>query len=290
MAQRGSYLNEDRREVIDNLARESTDRVIAETNARYNADAFNAALGQANTDRSRMLQGSNQLMNLADARQRLGSTDVGNLLNAGQMQQGLDQTNLDVAYDDFLRQFGYPQEMSQFLMSFLTGVPYSQTQTTTSPVAQSNPLSAIPWHCEPCRRLRRRRLRLLGGIVMPPNILQPQSQRNVPRGAPTGYEGFSEEEVRRMANEGNQMAAVELTRRGADEPIHAGDVAIGDRDSGVAEAAKNTFANAFQYAGQNLDPGSRGGAPSPIGDAGARLSSTRSYCPTDAAAYSGQLG
>ncbi len=287
MVSRGSYLNEDRREVIDNLARESRDRVIAEMVARTNADAFTSALGQANLDRTRsfeasgqyrglagdqagrnfqslatsmgiregdlgrvlqsaqefrglagdqaqrninslatslgvrsedltrlisaaqeyqdianaegdrnvqalaaslgvrsedlnrMLQAGGQFTNLAqlgaqigsgglDAAlgtreqdlqrllsasggfsqlagqaQNLGYTDVATMLGIGGQQQGQTQNEMSLAYDEFLRQFYYPQEQLNWLQGMLQGMPYGQTTTSQQPVAESNPLGGL---------------------------------------------------------------------------------------------------------------------------------------------------
>ncbi len=212
MVARGSYLNEDRREVIDNLSRESRDRVIGEMMASTNADAFNTALGAAQGDRarslstapqyrglasdasgrsiqalatsmgvraedlSRMLQAGGQFGNLAqlgaqigsgglDAAlgtrsddlsrllsasggfaqlapqaQQMGYADVAAMLGIGGQQQGQTQSEMDLAYNEFLRQFYYPQEQTNWLLGMLSGTPYGQTTTTQQPVAQSNAL------------------------------------------------------------------------------------------------------------------------------------------------------
>lgn len=54
------------------------------------------------------------------------------LQGAGATQRGLAQQNLDVAYQDFLAQRGYPVEQLRILQSGLTGLPNVQSATTTS--------------------------------------------------------------------------------------------------------------------------------------------------------------
>ncbi len=215
MVARGSYLNEDRREAIDNLSRESRDRVIGEMTARTNADAYSQALGQANLDRSRSFQASDQYRGLAgdqagrnfqslatsmgvrsddlsrmlaaggqfgnlaqlgvqvgsgglDAAlgtrsddlnrllsasggfaqlapqaQQLGYTDVATMLGLGGQQQGQTQNEMDLAYNEFLRQFYYPEEQINWLTSILGGVPYGQTTMGQQPVGSSNTAGGI---------------------------------------------------------------------------------------------------------------------------------------------------
>ena len=286
MVARGSYLNEDRREVIDNLSRESRDRVIGEMVARTNADAFNTALGQANLDRSRSFQASDQYRGLASDQagrnfqslatsmgiregdlgrilataqefrglagdqaqrnvqslatslgvrsedltrlisaaqeyqdiadsesgrnvqalatslgvrsedlsrmlsasgqfgnlaqlgaqigsggldaalgtrsddlsrllsasggfaqlapqaQQLGYADVSSMLGIGAQQQGQTQSEQDLAYNEFLRQFYFPQEQMNWLIGALQGTPYGQTTTGQQPVGSSNELGS----------------------------------------------------------------------------------------------------------------------------------------------------
>jgi len=57
------------------------------------------------------------------------------LMGAGQAQRQMAQQNLDLAYQDFLAQRGYPREQLQILQSGISGTPAltSTTQTTTAP-------------------------------------------------------------------------------------------------------------------------------------------------------------
>jgi hypothetical protein len=139
MVGRGSYLNEDRREVIDNLARESRDRVIAETVARLKSDAFSGALGQANTERGRTLAASQMFGQLAPLRSALGGADAEALGTSGAVQQIQDQMGRNLTYDEFTGEFSYPQEQIDWLMSLLRGTPYETSTTGTTPVATGNP-------------------------------------------------------------------------------------------------------------------------------------------------------
>jgi hypothetical protein len=59
---------------------------------------------------------------LAQTAQQLGLTGVGALQQAGGMQQGQTQRNLDLAAADFERQFAYPQEQVKGMIGALQGV------------------------------------------------------------------------------------------------------------------------------------------------------------------------
>lgn len=71
---------------------------------------------------------SNQMISQEQARQQM-------LAGAGQAQRQMAQQNLDLAYQDFLAQRGYPVEQLKILQSGIAGVPAttSTTATTTTP-------------------------------------------------------------------------------------------------------------------------------------------------------------
>lgn len=52
------------------------------------------------------------------------------MLGIGSLLQGQTQSNLDLAYGDFLRQQQNPQQQLGFLSNIIRGVPYSQTTTS----------------------------------------------------------------------------------------------------------------------------------------------------------------
>jgi len=73
-------------------------------------------------DLSRQLAGAGQLGELGAQAQNLGLTGAGALQQVGATQQGQAQKNLDVAYSDFLRQQGYPQEQISAMLQTFGGV------------------------------------------------------------------------------------------------------------------------------------------------------------------------
>jgi hypothetical protein len=68
---------------------------------------------------------SNQMISQEQARQQM-------LAGAGQAQRQMAQQNLDLAYQDFLAQRGYPVEQLKILQSGIAGVPATTSSSTTS--------------------------------------------------------------------------------------------------------------------------------------------------------------
>jgi hypothetical protein len=63
--------------------------------------------------------------------QRLGLTGAGAITEVGAKERAMQQANLDLAYQDFLRQEGYPKEQVQFLANVLSGVQIPKTEIST---------------------------------------------------------------------------------------------------------------------------------------------------------------
>jgi hypothetical protein len=73
---------------------------------------------------------------LGESAQTLGLTGAQAVTGVGAKERAMQQANLDLAYQDFLRQEGYPKEQIQFLSNVLKGVELPQTtitQSTTTP-------------------------------------------------------------------------------------------------------------------------------------------------------------
>jgi hypothetical protein len=78
--------------------------------------------GLATQDIGQRLAGGQQLAGLGGMAQQLGLTGAGAVGQVGQQQQSQAQRNLDVAYEDFLRQQGYPQEQINAMLQTFQGV------------------------------------------------------------------------------------------------------------------------------------------------------------------------
>lgn len=91
----------------------------------------------AETQQGQQLAASGALSNLGAQAQNLGLTGAGALGGVGALEQQQGQKNLDVAYGDFLRQQGYPQEqidnMLKTFQGVTAGVPTASTEYGISP-------------------------------------------------------------------------------------------------------------------------------------------------------------
>lgn len=83
------------------------------------------------------------LASLAQQQQNLGLTGAGALAAAGQTQQTQEQRNLDLAYEDFLKQQGYPQAQISSGIETLKGVaqavPWAESKQGTEGTGDFTP-------------------------------------------------------------------------------------------------------------------------------------------------------
>ena len=110
---------------------------LAGTDLARMAGLAGTAGNLAQTQQEQQLAASGALSNLGARAQDLGLAGAGALAGVGAQEQQLGQKNLDVAYGDFLRQQGYPQEQISNMMNafkgVVTGVPQAETSYGISP-------------------------------------------------------------------------------------------------------------------------------------------------------------
>jgi hypothetical protein len=110
---------------------------LAGTDLSRMAGLAGTAGNLANVQQGQQLAASGALSGLAGQAQGLGLTGAGALGSVGAQQQQQGQRSLDVAYQDFLRQEGYPQEqIDKMLGTFkgvATGIPSATTEQGISP-------------------------------------------------------------------------------------------------------------------------------------------------------------
>jgi hypothetical protein len=98
--------------------------------------------GQLGTaDQQAKLAAGKQLGDLGASQQNLGLQGAAALDTIGQKQQQQNQSNLDLAYQDFTNQRDYGKNTIDWLSSVIRGMPapVSQTSTTTGPGATYQP-------------------------------------------------------------------------------------------------------------------------------------------------------
>jgi hypothetical protein len=104
------------------------------------AKALQAGYGQAadifTSDAARKAQLAGTAADVAGMAQKYGLTGAEAVGGVGEKERAMGQANLNLAYQDFLRQEGYPKEQINFLANVLQGVRLPQTtieQTTEMP-------------------------------------------------------------------------------------------------------------------------------------------------------------
>jgi hypothetical protein len=122
----------ERRGVYEAQLAGEQDLNTAQTLANLYQQGYGQAAGLASQLPSQQLAGAGalagfgaQALSQEQARQQM-------LAGAGQAQRQMAQQNLDLAYQDFLAQRGYPVEQLKILQSGIAGVPATTSSSTTS--------------------------------------------------------------------------------------------------------------------------------------------------------------
>jgi hypothetical protein len=95
------------------------------------AKALQAGYGQAadifQSDAARKAQLAGTAADIAGMAQKYGLTGAGAVAGVGAKEREMSQANLNLAYEDFLKQEGYPKEQIKFLADVLSGIRLPQT-------------------------------------------------------------------------------------------------------------------------------------------------------------------
>lgn len=133
MAGSRAFGNE-RRGVYEAQLAAEQDLNTAQTLANLYQQGYGQAAGLAQALPGQQLAGAAALAGYGNQALQQAQTRAGMLQAAGQAQRQMAQQNLDVAYQDFLAQRGYPVEQLRIFQSGLTGLPNVQSTTQTSTV------------------------------------------------------------------------------------------------------------------------------------------------------------
>lgn len=122
----------ERRGVYEAQLAGEQERNTAETLANLYSQGYGQAAQMAMNLPGQQLAGAAALAGYGNQALSQEQARAAMLSGVGQQQRSLAQQNLDVAYQDFLAQRGYPVEQLRILQSGLTGLPNVQSATTTS--------------------------------------------------------------------------------------------------------------------------------------------------------------
>lgn len=103
----------------------------------YNT-AYNSALSAAQNQQNLMIQGGNQLGNMAAANQSMGLTGAGAVYNVGAQQQQQQQQELNTAYQQYQNAVQWPYQMLNVQESALSNSPYNLSNQVTLPNANQS--------------------------------------------------------------------------------------------------------------------------------------------------------
>ena len=125
----------ERRGVYEAQLAAEQDLNTAQTLANLYSQGYTQAAGMAQGLPGQQLAGAAALAGYGGQALQQEQARAGMLQGVGQAQRQMAQQNLDIAYQDFLAQRGYPVEQLKILQSGLTGLPTvtSSTATTTKP-------------------------------------------------------------------------------------------------------------------------------------------------------------
>lgn len=125
----------ERRGVYEAQLAAEQDLNTAQTLANLYQQGYGQAASLASALPSTQMAGAAQLAGLGSQALAQQQAYANMLSGVGGQQRGLAQQNLDLAYQDFLAQRGYPVEQLRILQSGLTGLPpvTSSKATTTQP-------------------------------------------------------------------------------------------------------------------------------------------------------------
>lgn len=125
----------ERRGVYEAQLAAEQDRNTAETLANLYSQGYGQAANLASALPDQQLAGAAALAGYGNQALQQQQAYANMLAGVGGQQRGMAQQNLDVAYQDFLAQRGYPIEQLRIYQSGLSGLPAvtSSTTSTTQP-------------------------------------------------------------------------------------------------------------------------------------------------------------
>jgi hypothetical protein len=94
------------------------------------AAAYDTALKAAQQDRKQQALSAEGMSKIGTRGQLGRQTDLGLLQGIGGLQRGQDQTAIDIAYTDFLREQERPKEQLGFVSDIIRGAPFGQKTTS----------------------------------------------------------------------------------------------------------------------------------------------------------------
>ena len=134
-AQAGAF-GGSRADIVEAERQRNLQQGLGDIYTQAQARAFDTALKAAQTDRKQQLASGLGMAQTASAAEALEAADISRQLGIGQLQRGMDQSVLDLGYQQFVQERDYPKQQLGFYSDILRGVPTGSMTTTTGPAPQ----------------------------------------------------------------------------------------------------------------------------------------------------------
>ena len=129
-------LGSSRADIVEAERQRNLQQGLGDIYTQAQARAFDTALKASQTDRKQQLASGLGMAQTASAAEALEAADIGRQLGIGQLQRGMDQSVLDLGYNQFVQERDYPKQQLGFYSDILRGVPTGSMTTTTGPAPQ----------------------------------------------------------------------------------------------------------------------------------------------------------
>ena len=104
------------------------------------AQGFQTALGAAQTQRQQQLAGGQALGALGAQQQAMSLADIQSQMQAGALQRGIGQAQLDAQRQTELQRLYEPYQRVEFMKGIMTNLPTGQSTLTSTTAPGSNPI------------------------------------------------------------------------------------------------------------------------------------------------------
>jgi hypothetical protein len=143
-AQRASAFGGDRHGIIQAEAQRNLGQRLGDIQTAGMQSAYTNAQGQFNADQNRQTTSLTGAAGAGNTLANIGQTQFQNqlasaqgLMGVGNQQQGLNQSSLNIGYQDFLNQRQHPYQQIDYARGLIQGLPVGQTMTANTGSAPS---------------------------------------------------------------------------------------------------------------------------------------------------------
>ena len=134
-AQAGAF-GGSRADIVEAERQRNLQQGLGDIYTQAQARAFDTALKAAQQDRRTQLASGLGMAQTAATADALEASDIQRQLGIGGLQRGMDQSILDLGYQQFVQERDFPKAQLGFYSDILRGVPTGSMTTTTGPAPQ----------------------------------------------------------------------------------------------------------------------------------------------------------